>query len=186
MTEKPRCVIVTGRPGSGKTTLSKILGTKLWMPVISRDEIKEGYVNTFGVKHDQLPATTNGLITNFFFEIVERYLTGMVSVVIEAAFQHEVWEPRIPRISEMADPFMVILSIDAQVAAQRHLQRGLEDPQREHHHGDRRVAVHRETGVMGPPDDYSTPEFAIPTLHVTTEAEYSPTVDEILQRIRRP
>ena len=41
---------MTGRAGAGKTTLSKKLGARLWMPVISRDEIKEGYVNTFGVK----------------------------------------------------------------------------------------------------------------------------------------
>ena len=51
---KPMCIIVTGRPGSGKTTLSKKLARRLWMPVISRDEIKEGYVNTYGVRHDEL------------------------------------------------------------------------------------------------------------------------------------
>ena len=34
------------------------------MPVISRDEIKEGYVNTFGVKHDQLPLDTDGFVSN--------------------------------------------------------------------------------------------------------------------------
>lgn len=185
MTAKPRCIIVTGRPGSGKTTLSKMLGSKLWMPVISRDEIKEGYVNTLGVKHDQLPPTTNGLVTDLFFEIVGRYLTGMVSIVMEAAFQHRVWEARIPRITEMAAPFMVICSIDAQIAAQRHLRRGLEEPQREHYHGDRRVAIYRETGTMGPPGEYAAPELAIPTLHVTTEAEYNPTLDEIAQRVQR-
>ena len=40
------------------------------MPVISRDEIKEGYVNTYGVKHDQLPPDTNGLVSELFFGIV--------------------------------------------------------------------------------------------------------------------
>jgi adenylate kinase family enzyme len=59
MSSKPTCIIVTGRPGSGKSTLSKKLGRRLCLPVISRDEIKEGYVNTFGVKHEQLPADTN-------------------------------------------------------------------------------------------------------------------------------
>ena len=66
------------------------------MPVICRDEIKEGYVNTFGVKHDELPPDTNRLVTDFFFDLVNRYLAGNISVVIEAAFQHNVWEPRIP------------------------------------------------------------------------------------------
>ncbi|MBA4125068.1 MAG: hypothetical protein H0X72_21705 [Acidobacteria bacterium] len=42
MNSKPKCIIVTGRAGAGKTTLSKKLGRQLWMPVISRDEIKEG------------------------------------------------------------------------------------------------------------------------------------------------
>jgi adenylate kinase family enzyme len=70
MNEKPKCIIVTGRAGSGKTTLAKQLGEHLWMPVISRDQIKEGYVNTYGVKHDRLPADTDRLVTDFFFEIV--------------------------------------------------------------------------------------------------------------------
>jgi hypothetical protein len=31
----------------------------LYLPKVTRDEIKEGYVSTFGVKHDQLPEDTN-------------------------------------------------------------------------------------------------------------------------------
>jgi broad-specificity NMP kinase len=67
MSVKPKCIIVTGRPGSGKATLCKKLQPRLWMPVVSRDEIKEGYVNTFGAKHDELPPETNGIATNIFF-----------------------------------------------------------------------------------------------------------------------
>ena len=56
------------------------------MPVVSRDEIKEGYVNTFGVKHDELPEDTNKVVSTFSFEVVNKNLTNNVSVVIEAAF----------------------------------------------------------------------------------------------------
>src|SRR5215213_5916590 len=117
MNRKPKCIIVTGRAGAGKTTLARKLGQHLWMPVISRDEIKEGYVNTQGVKHDQLPPDTDGLVTDFFFKIVNQYLAGGVSVVIEAAFQHQVWEPRLPRIFELASPMIVLCSVDEIVAA---------------------------------------------------------------------
>ena len=74
MNSKPKCIIVTGRAGSGKTTLARKLGERLHMPLISRDEIKEGYVNTYGVKHDQLPPNTNGVVSDLFFEIVNQYL----------------------------------------------------------------------------------------------------------------
>src|SRR5687768_5794095 len=98
MNKKPKCIIITGRAGAGKTTLAGKLGAHLWMPVISRDEIKEGYVNTYGVKHDQLPPDTDRVVSEFFFETVSQYLTNKVSVIIEAAFQHQVWEPRMPKI----------------------------------------------------------------------------------------
>jgi predicted kinase len=184
MRTKPKCIIVTGPGGSGKSTLAKVLGERLWMPVISRDEIKEGYVNTFGVEHDQLPPDTNRVVSNLFFEIVNHYLSGMVSIVIEAAFQHKVWQPRIARIVEIANPFIVVCTVDGEVAAQRHLQRGLDDPHREFYHGDKAVSAYRETGILGPPGSYVAPEFDLPTVHVSTEGIYSPTVDEIVNQIK--
>ena len=184
MNGKPKCVIVTGRPGSGKTTLAKRLGERLWMPVISRDEIKEGYVNTYGVKHDQLPPGTNGFVSNLFFEIVNQYLAGYVSVVIEAAFQHKVWESRMPKILELALPFIVLCSVEGNVAARRHLERGLANPEREFYHGDRRVVHYRKTGEMSPPASYVAPAFDVPTIQVLTGDEYMPCMEDIVKQIQ--
>ena len=184
MNRKPKCIIITGRPGSGKTTLAKKLRERLWMPVISRDEIKEGYVNTFGVKHDQLPPDTNGLVSDLFFGIVNQYLAGNISVVIEAAFQHRVWEPRMPGIVELASPWIVVCFIEDAVAAKRHLQRGLENPSREFYHGDKRVAQYRKTGEISPPDSYAAPEFNVPTIQVSTDGEYIPGIDDIVTQIQ--
>lgn len=184
MSSRPQCIIVTGRPGSGKTTLARKLGERLWMPVVSRDEIKEGYVNTYGVKHDQLPADTNAFVSDFFFEVVKLYLAHKVSIVIEAAFQHEVWEPRLNNIAEFGSPFIIVCSVDGEVAARRHLQRGLDDPSREFYHGDRRVSVYRATGTMSPASQYEAPRLDVPTVHVSTDGVYSPTVDELVEMIR--
>ena len=183
MDDEPKCIIVTGRAGAGKTTLSKKLGQYLWMPVISRDEIKEGYVNTFGVKHDQLPPETDRLVTDLFFDIVFRLLAGKVSVIIEAAFQHPVWERRMPKILELSDPFIIVCSIDAEIAAQRHLKRGLENPRREFYHDDKRVSMFRTTGDIGTPQPYTAPNFNVPTLQVLTENDYSPSLSEITNKI---
>ena len=184
MNRKPKCIIVTGRAGAGKTTLAKKLGEQLWMPVISRDEIKEGYVNTYGVKHDQLPADTDGLVTGFFFEIVNQYLAGNISVVTEAAFQHQVWEYRMPEILELASPLIVLCSVDDTVAAKRHLQRGLKNPKREFYHSDNRVVHYRKTGEFLLPASYKAPKFNVPTIEVSTDGEYIPCLDEIVKQIQ--
>jgi predicted kinase len=183
MSRKPKCIIITGRAGAGKTTLSKKLGRELWMPVISRDEIKEGYVNTYGVKHDQLPPGTDGIVSEFFFDIVCQYLAGGVSVIVEAAFQHQVWEPRIPRILELGLPLFIVCTVDEEIAAQRHLQRGLADPRRVFYHEDRRVSLYQATGEIGTPAPYVAPNFDMPTINVSTEHDYSPNLDEIAHQV---
>ena len=184
MNGKPKCIIVTGRAGSGKTTLARKLGERLWMPVISRDEIKQGYVNTFGVQHDQLPPDSNRLVSNFFFDIVNQYLAGNISVVIEAAFQHKVWEPRMAQLVKLASPWMVSCSADDAVAMRRDLQRGLENPEREFYHGDRRVSHFRKTGEVLPPETYEPPKLDVPTIEVSTNQGYVPSIDEIVKQIR--
>ena len=184
MNPKPKCIIVTGRPGAGKSTLAVQLARQLWMPLVSRDEIKEGYVNTFGVKHDQLPPQTNGLVTDFFFEIVAQYLVNQISIVIEAAFQHRVWAARIAQIEQLSRPTFIICEVPGDVAASRHLQRGLNDANREWYHGDKRVEIYRSTGEIAPAGEYQTPDFDWPTLHVDTSDEYAPDIDEIARFIR--
>ena len=52
---KPRLIAVTGRPGSGKTTLARALAQRLRLPAVIRDEIKEGYVRTQGCPCAELP-----------------------------------------------------------------------------------------------------------------------------------
>lgn len=177
---EPKCLVVTGRPGSGKTTLSKKLSETLYLPRISRDEIKEGYVNTFGVKHDQLPEDTNGVVNQVWFDAITALLRGRVSVIIEAAFQHRIWNHFLPPIMDVSSTYIVVCELSAQRSAMRHLERGLANPKREFYHGDKRVAIYRETGIFEPGGEYEAPMFDVPTLFVSTIDGYTPSIDEIV------
>lgn len=118
--------------------------------------------------------------------MVNQYLAGNISVVIEAAFQHKVWEPRMPKILELSLPWIVLCSVDDAVAARRHPERGLENPNREFYHGDNRVAHYRKTGEILSPESYAPPRFNAPTIRVLTDGEYIPCIDEIVKRIQSP
>jgi len=90
----------------------------------------------------------------------------------------------MPKILELACAWIVLCSADGAVAARRHLQRGLENPNREFYHGDKRVAHYRETGEISPPESYTAPRFNIPTIQVSTDGEYIPCIDEIVKQIQ--
>jgi predicted kinase len=179
MDNKPKLIVVTGRPGSGKTTLSKELGKLLYLPVVSRDEIKEGYVNTFNVSHDELPDNTNRIASQAFFKNIELLLATRVSMIAEAAFQHKVWEPEITKFAKYSDVVLIICEVDAQVAADRHLERGMNEPNREFFHRDKRVTHFKETGIVLAPAEYEPPKLEVCTIKVSTLNGYNPPLEEI-------
>jgi len=176
--------MVTGRPGSGKTTLAEKLSKELYLPKLSRDEIKEGYVNTFNIKHDNLSKDTNITVNEIFFESTINFLNWNVSIIIEAAFQHKLWNTIISKIIQIAQPFIIICDLDEKISAKRHLERGLKDPNREFFHGDKRVSIYRETGQFLSGGTYDTPDFDLPTLLVSTHNGYLPEINEIIKFIK--
>ena len=68
--------------------------------------------------------------------------------------------------------------------ARRYLTRGLADETREYYHGDNMVVHYRKTGEILRPADFTPPKFDVPTIEVSTDGEYVPCIDEIVQQIR--
>lgn len=89
----------------------------------------------------------------------------------------------MPKILELSSPTIVLCSVDEMIAAARHLQRGLDNPERESFHGDNRVVHYRKTGEFLLPADYDAPKLDIPTIKVSTDGEYVPGLDEIAKQI---
>jgi predicted kinase len=176
--QKPSLIVVTGRPGSGKTTLAHILARKIGCPAICRDEIKEGFVNTMKSSHESLGKDVNQDIYITFFEILDFLLTKQITIVAEAAFQHHLWAKPLEQLSRISQIKIIVCVIDPYLARSRFVQRGLSDPNRLRFHGDWGVRAARE-GIELPLGNYKPPLLPIPTLEVDTSNGYSPSLDDI-------
>jgi len=103
------------KAGRGQSTLSKELAKLLYMARHQPRRDKEGYVNTFGAGHDELPPDSNRVATEIFFDTVSFLLARKISLIVEAAFQHHVWQPRMEALTASARVCFVICSVDGEI-----------------------------------------------------------------------
>jgi hypothetical protein len=174
----PTLIIITGRSGSGKTTLAHELSRKLYLPVVSRDELKEGYVHTFNIPHSELPPQANTDVFTIFFQTINSLLSNSISLIAEAAFQHRVWQPEILPLIGRAIVHLLICKPDEHISSSRYVKRGLLDPKREFFHGDKGVDAARKGITMDIPP-YEEPVLDVPTHYIDTSDGYKPSIDEI-------
>lgn len=177
----PLLIVVTGRPGAGKTTLAHRLAREIRCPLISRDEIKEGVMRTGA--WDALPPADRALhVSRTFIETIGFLAERSVSVVAEAAFQHRLWSEWLTPLRDKAWVRIVVCDVTPEVALMRRITRHQEDPQRERLHPDDTVQAIL-AGKTDPSDafaGYMPPHLPVPTLVVdTSAAEYHPDLTAI-------
>lgn len=162
--KRPLLILVTGRPGAGKTTLAGQMGRAWHLPVISRDGIKEGLVHTLGQGHDALPAGINGQATQIFFRTLAFLAEQGVSAAAEAAFQQPVWQSGLAALEDKAELVMIICRTEPQTAFDRAVQRGLADEERCYFHG----------SLPAEPGEYLEPNLDMKTIIVDTTSGLNP------------
>jgi predicted kinase len=180
-TVRPSLIVVTGRPGAGKSTLARALALAVRCPLLSRDEIKEGLVHATG-ELGEPGGEAQRRATDAFFDAVTVLVGRGVTVVAEAAFQHHVWAPRLELLRRSARVRLVVCEVAPEVARTRHVERGLADPAREQFHHDHVVRVARAGGDWRglPIGTYEPPRSDFPTLVVDTADGYRPAFAEIV------
>lgn len=164
-------------PASGKTTLAHFISEKIHCPLLSRDELKEGYINTLGIPHGQLNDAAARHIYDTFFATIELLLSQKISLVIEAAFQQKLWKSKLPTLQSIADIKILICTTKPEMAVSRFEKRYFKETSREKYHGD-------ESGLKKITNDlfynYDPIQSDFPTLVIDTTDNYNPAIEQIL------
>lgn len=179
----PTLVVVSGAPGSGKTTLAHEIAAGLGCPAICRDEIKQGMVHAapgfVPGPGDPLSIRTLGT----FFDVLALLLRSGVTVVAEAAFQDRLWRPGLEPLTEVAELRIIRCTVDAGVAHARIARRVEQNAHRAAH--DDRGLLQALAGGVAALDTFVPISLAAPTLRVDTTDGYDPGLPEILAFIEQ-
>jgi predicted kinase len=181
---KPLLIIVTGSPASGKTTLAHILTEKINCPLLSRDELKEGYINTLNVAHNELNNSVDLHVNNTFFKTTGLLISKGISIIIEAAFQDKLWRPKLLDLSDKAKIKVIICRTNSDLIKTRFINRLSSNSNREKYHGDQSLSLSQEK-FIALTENYQPINIDAPTLQVNTTDNYNPAIEDIINFIRQ-
>jgi predicted kinase len=135
---QPLLVLVMGKPGSGKSILALALGRaeQLGLPVLSRDAIKAGMVETWafahpgadrtGIETDERRATLVPQSFDSFYQTIARWLDAGISLIAEYGFDRRT-EPALAPILAGATVVVVHCEAPDAVCQQRFIRREQRD-----------------------------------------------------------
>lgn len=174
---RPALIVVSGPPGSGKTTLAREVARAVGCPAVCRDEIKEGMAHAapgfVPGEGDELTRRTFPV----FFAVLRLLLEAGVTTVAEAAFQHRVWRSRLEPLLLLAAVRVVQCSADPEAAFARIVARRAADGTRRAHPdpvpADRDAYVRRLRG-------FDRLRLDVPQLEVDTTSGYRPSLAEVV------
>jgi predicted kinase len=118
-------IIITGAPGTGKTSLGRHLAAAFGMPFIHKDGIKETLFDSLGWKDRAWSTTLGAAAMDLLFYFVEVQLAAGRSFIVEGNFYPEFDTPRFAALQRRHSfvPFQILCRTDARVLAQRYQRR---------------------------------------------------------------
>lgn len=132
---QPLLIIITGRPGTGKTTLAHRLSADLGIPAFCKDECKEKLFDRLGWSDQEWSQKLSLAAYHVMDYVIESNLSCNTNLIIESNFLHKFDSERIAGLAMKhgAKIVQIVLHADEQVRAERYNRRNAENRHPGHH-----------------------------------------------------
>ena len=122
----PLLIIVTGAPGTGKTTLARRIAQGFRLPLVAKDDIKELLFASLGWKDREWSKQLGHATMRLLFYFEEMQLAAGSSCILESNFRADLaaTEFRALQAKHAFVPLQVVLKCERGVLTQRFRARG--------------------------------------------------------------
>jgi cytidylate kinase len=141
---RPTIILITGHPGTGKTTLAEALSDHFAMPLITKDAFKERMFDTLGYSDKAWSLKVSSASHRIIDYLLEQELAASRSLILESNFKPECDDQRFQQIRTRHPSFWIQVLCWAQgdVLFERYMTR---QEGAERHPGHVEVATPKET-----------------------------------------
>jgi predicted kinase len=173
----PTLLIVSGAPGSGKTTLARRLASDLRLALLVRDELKEALADALGAPPDVAASMRLGAgAYAMLYLAAKKLIEAGAGLIIESNFRRGVSEAELKPLLRSSDAGLIHCSAAPELVQSRYTQRTSRGERHAAHLDAERAAALAEDLADG---RFEPLDLPIPILLVDTTDGWRPPYEEI-------